>query len=147
MAREDEFAAIMLLDATLDTILTGGVHTSGTVGRNGITQEAVPSAFSDGELLPVALVRNRDVVPDGQVVDFLTGETSAVEVVEIWVYQEVNYDKIDAALARCKDLFQGRIMTDGFEAEWINTIDRFQDEGALAGASGARQDWAVSSIY
>jgi hypothetical protein len=148
MSRESEFRTVLVADATLMAILTGGIFMVGTVGRNGITSEAAPAAFdTDGNLKPCALIRQRDLVPDQQVQDFGSKTASAGQTIEIWVYQEINYDKIDLALPRIYSLLQGLdTFAGGFEAEWTGTIDRLQDDGALAGASVARQDWFLASI-
>lgn len=137
----------MIADATLTAILTGGVYTSAEVGHNGITQDSTPSAFDvNGNLKPTALVKNRELIPDGQVQDFIAQHTSANQVVEIWLYEERGYTNIDLAKARLYTLFQGYQFSTGFEVEWVNTVERQKDEGALAGASVERQDWFVSTI-
>lgn len=145
MALEDDFKTIMEADAPLVSLLTGGIYTSGTVGRNGITRASAAGAFdSEGDLLPVALVRQRDLVPDGWIDGPL--DVSANQVIEIWLYQESDYTAIDAALARLFQLFQGYQFSNSFPCEWINTIQRLRDDGALAGASLARQDWSVTIV-
>lgn len=146
MSREDDFAAVMLEDSILMAILTGGVHTSGNVGLLGITREAVPSAFSDGFLLPTALVKQRGKVPTLEVVDFNEQITSARQIVEVWLYADSGFTAIDAAKARLYTLFFGHTFDDTFEIRLANEIDRAHDLGALAGASLARMDWQVDSI-
>jgi hypothetical protein len=147
MSREEDFAARMLADTTLMQTLTGGVFTSGTVGINGITRDVAPTAFdANGYLEPCALVRQRGNVPDGNVRDGMAQTTSAIQVVEIYVYEDTGYTNIDAALARMYVLFEGYAFSDSFPVELSNVIDRQRDTGALNGASLARQDWAVYSV-
>lgn len=149
MSREDDFAARMAGDTTLMALLTGGVYTSGQVGRLGITRETAPGAFdASGFLKNVALVRQRGLIPDGAVVDPIAQVTSAVQVIEIWLYsdQGSGYASIDAAIDRLYTLFQGHIFADTLETFWINTIDRERDQGALAGSNLARIGFAVYSI-
>jgi hypothetical protein len=146
VAREDDFKTIMAADAPLVAILTGGIHTSGTVGLEGITRDTVPAAFSGGYLLPCALVRQRGNVPTGDVEDYNDQTTSARQIVEIWLYQDRNYTQIDLAAARLYVLLQGRVMNDSFEIRLANVIDRGRDEGSLDGASLARLDWQVENI-
>lgn len=147
MVREDEFATRMLADVTLMAILTGGVFKSGTVGRLGITRDSAAGAFdAGGYLRPCALVRDRALVPDGVVRDAIVRAVSTAQVVEVWLYEDTGFTAIDAALARLLTLFEGYQFTTGFPAEWVNTINRVRDEGALLGASMARMDFLIRSV-
>lgn len=147
MATEDLFKTRMVADSTLMAILGGGVFTAGTVGDLGVTRETTPAAFdTSGYLKPSALVRQRGNVPDGNVRDGMAQVTSAIQVVEIYMYQDSGYDQIDLALARLYDLFEGYQFANSFPAELVNIIDRQRDTGALAGASLARMDFAVFNI-
>jgi hypothetical protein len=127
-------------------ILTGGVFTSGAVGLEGITQESAPSAFGDGYLKPTALVRQRGKVPDYQMSDAGAQLVSTAQTVELYLYQDRNFDQIDLAVARLYKLFQGYSFSDSFPVVFTNLIDRTRDTGALSGASLARMDWIVYSI-
>lgn len=148
MAREDDFAARMTADATLMAILTGGVHKSGSVGIEGITRETVPSAFSDGYLLPAALVHQRGLIPDGTIRDGMAQHASATQVVEIYVYADsgAGYTAIDNAINRLFVLFEGYQFADSFPVEWSNSIEHVRDTGALDGAGLSRIDFAVYSV-
>ena len=147
MALEDGIKTYLDSDSALIAILTGGIYTSGTVGVNGITRESASGAWdSSGNLKPVSLIKQRDLIIDNQVVDFEDQESSALQVVEIWLYQERLYNSIDSALYRLYQLLQGYIFPGGFEAELVLEINRERDEGALAGASLARQDWSFARI-
>jgi hypothetical protein len=147
VAREDEIAAILAADATLTGILTGGILTSGTVGEEGLSRTETPAVFdAAGYLKPVALVRQRGLVPNSQVKDFDEQITSATQVVEVWLYQDSGYVEIDAAKARIYTLLQGRMLAGTFELDLVNLIERQRDQGALRGASLTRMDWAVYSI-
>jgi hypothetical protein len=146
--RFEELVAVRLEgDGTLTAILTGGVYTRAEVGRDGITRESAPAAFdADGFLKPAALVRQRGLVPDGVVRDQIERVASAAQVVEIWLYEDRGYASIDGALEELFGLLEGYQFESGFPAEWINTIDREQDEGALAGASLARMDFLINVV-
>lgn len=147
MSREGDFASRMTGDATLMAILTGGVFTSGGVGIDGITRGAAPSAFdANGYVKPCALVRQRGLIPDFQIEDGLAQVASAGQTVEIWLYEDKTYTAIDAALARLYVLFYGYPFADSFPCEWVFTIDRQRDTGALANASLARIDFLVRSV-
>lgn len=147
MALEDDFATRMLADGTLMAILDGGVYKAGTVGLEGITRETAAGAFdANGYLEPAALVRQRGNVPDNVVRDGMAQKTSAVQVVEIYIYQDSGYDQIDLAVARIYALLEGWQPTASFPVELVNMIDRQRDTGALAGASLARMDFAVYNV-
>lgn len=147
MAREDDFKALLIADGTLTALLTGGIYTYGAVGLDGITIDSASGAFdSGGDLKPSAMVKQRDLIPDGDVDDKQYQDTSATQIIEIYFYQERGYNIVDQATARSFVLLQGHIFSDSFEAEWVGTVDRLKDEGALSGASLVRQDWAVTTI-
>ena len=147
MSRESDFATRMLADGSLMAILTGNVYQSGNVGYEGITRDTASGAFDANKyLLPCALVKQRGEIPDGIIQEQIGQMASAAQVVEIWLYQDRGYAAIDAALARLFNLFYGYQFADSFPVQWINTINREKDEGALMGSSLARQDWIVYSI-
>lgn len=147
MSREADFAARMTADSALMLILTGGVYRAELVGLEGLTRETTPNAFdANGYLKPSVLVRQRGNVPDGTVRDGLAQVVSTTQVVELYLYEDRGYTAIDAALARLFVLLEGHIFAGSYPVELVNVIDRARDEGALNGASLARQDWAVYSI-
>lgn len=147
MSIETDFETRMEADTTLMAILTGGVYTAGALGRLGINRTDTPAAFDgNGYLLPCALVRERPLVPDLQVNDFLEQIASATQVVEIYVYQDTGYGSIDSALARLFTLFFGYNFTRTFPLEWIGTLNRERDQGALDGKSMARMEWLVPFV-
>lgn len=147
MSRETNFETRMEADSALMLILTGGVHTKGAVGPEGITRDTVPAAFdANGNLKPTALVSQRALVPDGQVVDELEAIASAVQVVEIYLYERFSYSSIDSALSRLYALFQGYQFSDSAPVSWVFTSGRERDEGALSGASLVRTDYLVPDI-
>ena len=147
MSREGDFKTRMDSDAALLAILTGGVFVAGSLGLLGITRETAAAAFdSNGYLKPCALVRQRQLVADLQVADLLAQAASATQVIEVYVYQDSGYTSIDSALARLFTLFYGHQFSDSFPVEWIGTLDRERDQGALNGASMARQEWVVPQV-
>jgi hypothetical protein len=146
VSKESEIAARLSGDVTLMATLTGGVYVSGTVGIDGITRDATPAAFSGGYLLPCALVKQRGNIPDGQVSDETAQIDSAIQIVEVWYYQDSGYTAIDTAMERARVLLRGYSLTNSFPLTLANVIDRQRDDGALHGASLARQDWQVNNI-
>jgi hypothetical protein len=157
MSREDDFKARMIDDTTASPVivggtalmatLSGGVFTKGEVGREGITRLSAPAAFASGFLIPCALVKQRGLVPDGQIRDEETQLISGTQVIEIYVYEDSGYTSIEAAISRLVKLFLGHQFSDSFSVEWINLIDREREAGsALLGASLARIDFLVRSV-
>ena len=148
MSREGDFKARMAADTTLMSILTGGVHTKAETGPEGITRDTVPTAFdANGYLKPCALIVEGALVPDGGVHDEEAVIASAGQRVQIFLYEDTGYTNIDAALSRLFMLFFGHRFTDSFPVEYAGApVTRARDEGALTGASLARQDWIARSI-
>ena len=147
MSVETDFQDRMEADAPLMAILTGGVYVSGELGPLGINRTDAPGAFdANGYLKPCALVRQRALTPDLQVVDQIEQVSSATQVIEIYVYQDSGYTSIDTALDRLYTLFFGYQFSDSFPLEWIGTLDRERDGGALDGASMARQEWLTIEV-
>lgn len=149
MSFESEVAAILTGDATLMALLTGGVHVSATVGQLGITREAVGAAFdASGWLKPTLLVRQRNRVPTGDVLDFDAKIESARQMVEVWLYADgsAGYATLDSAAARVRSLLMGRQLTGSFELQLALWVDRAREEGALSGAALERLDFQVDFI-
>lgn len=150
MAYEDEIVTRLRADATLMATLTGGVWSSAEIGPDGIrrgTNSPTKTAFdANGYLKPCALVRQRGNVPDGMVRDDVAQVLTATQVVEVYFYQDRGFGAIDQATARVRALLQGHQLTGAFPLQLANVVDRLRDEGALQGASLARQDWAVYNV-
>lgn len=148
MSAEADIATYLKTDATLLATLAGGIYTSAEVGREGITRETVPAAFDgDGYLLPCALVKQRGLTPDNVLVEQETPAASGAQVVDIYVYEDTGYSSIDAALARLRMLLLGHQLANTFPLEWLGDLPRERDDGALQGASMARQEWLVVTVY
>ena len=78
--------------------------------------------------------------------DLEEGLASTVGMVEIWVYQDRNTDKIYSALSLIYSILEGYSVEGYFPLEWAGNYGVFRDEGALKGASTIRQDWSTYSI-
>lgn len=147
MSREDDFRTRMIADSTLMVTLTGGVFTYASLGRDGLTQDAFPAVFdAQGFVKPCAIVKQRANTPDEQAVDTLEQVASAVQIVEIWLYEDSGYVNIDTAMSRLFTLFFGYQFADTWELALVGGLDRQIDQGQLNGASMARQDWQVNSL-
>jgi hypothetical protein len=148
VSREADIAALLLADAPLLAVLTGGIYVYGELSPEGITRDQTPAAFdaATGFLLPCALVKQRGEIPT---FELGTGSVrSANQVVEIYLYEAITYNAIDAA----KPLIYG-ILTDeeltahnGYEIYLANTISRQRDMGALQDASMERVDYVVPFV-
>lgn len=148
MSRETDFVSRMTADVTLMTIMTGGVYAYGSLGLEGLTRETVPAAFdANGYLKPAIVAKARPLIPDGEVYDADSQDTSARQIIELWFYQDSGYTSIDSGMARTFILFQGHRFSDTFPVEWAGTpVTRGRDEGTLKGRPMARQDWLVVDI-
>lgn len=150
MSRENDFITRIQADATLMALLTGGAYASQNLTREGITRETTPGAFdSNGYLRPCALVRQRGQVADGMVRDGMAQTVSTRQVVEVYLYQDGGYSTLDAAAARLYTLFEGHAFTGAsgsFPCEWLGTLDRLRDNGALNGAALARMEFSVFDL-
>jgi len=145
---EADIAALITANSAIMAKLTGGVYQSSLVGLEGITRETTPAAFdSNGYLLPCCLVRQRDLIPTLDVLDFDAQVKSTNQVVECWLYQDAPlYDVIDSVSSLIYGLLQGKPLPYSFELDLANVISRQRDGGALANASLSRLDWAVYRI-
>jgi hypothetical protein len=145
---EVDIAALIAANSAIMAQLTGGVYQSGLVGVEGITRETTPAAFdSDGYLLPCCLVRQRDLIPTLDVLDFDAQLKSSIQVVECWLYQDAPlYDVIDAVSSLLYALLQGKPLPYSYELDLAHMISRQRDGGTLGNASLARLDWAVYRI-
>jgi hypothetical protein len=146
---EADIAALIADNPAIMALLTGGVYQSGLVGIEGITRETTPAAFDDvtGYLLPCCLVRQRDLIPTFDVLDFDAQAKSTNQIVECWLYQDAPlYDVIDAVSSLIYGLLQGKPLPYSFELDLVNVIGRQRDGGALNNASLGRLDFAVYRI-
>lgn len=148
MSYESEIQTILLADPTIFSITGNRIYTTSEVGPLGITFESTPAVFNaDGDVQPTILVQEREALFDGVVIDYIDNEISQVQVIELWIYQDRNYDQIDLLLLRTRKVLNGTPLTNGFELELVLTTGPLQDTGALNKASVKRQDWSINSVY
>lgn len=145
---EADIATLISANSAIMAQLSGGVYQSGLLGVEGITRETTPAAFdSDGYLLPCCVVRQRDLIPTLDVLDFDAQVKSSIQVVECWLYQDAPlYDVIDAVSSLLYGLLQGKRLAYSYELDLVNAISRQRDGGALGNASLSRLDFAVYRI-
>ncbi len=145
---EVDIAALISANTAIMAQLTGGVYQSGLTGVEGITRETTPAAFdTDGYLKPCCLVRQRDLVPTLDVLDYIAQLKSSIQVVECWLYQDAPlYDVIDAVSGLLYGLLQGKPLSYSYELDLAHMITRQRDGGSLGNASTGRLDFAVYRI-
>ena len=145
---EVDIVALISANTAIMAQLSGGVYQSGLVGVEGITRETTPAAFDvEGYLLPCCLVRQRDLVPTLDVLDFDAQLKSSIQVVECWLYQDAPlYDVIDAVSGLLYGLLQGKPLSYSYELDLAHMITRQRDGGSLGNASLGRLDFAVYRI-
>lgn len=147
MTIESAIVDIILADGTITALVDDRVYAKEDLGPDGLTGQERPDIYnSDIELQTCIMVKERDVIADGQVIDFEDKEMSALQIVEIYIYQERGYGDIDAIRSRLRKILMGEYLDNTFELEWVLDIPRLQDEAALAGASLGRQDWSFNII-
>jgi hypothetical protein len=144
MSKEIEVATIMAADTELSILLPGGIYQASLLGEDGISRGDTPEAFDEnGWLQPCALVRERGIVPSGDLVDYESQTIGTVQVVEIWLYEDSGFVNINASIARLLVIFLGKRLSDSWELYPANIINGERDQGALKGRSLARVDLAV----
>lgn len=74
-------------DATLSAILTGGVYVFDTIPTEGINRTTMPSAYGvNGLLLPVGVVKGREVLPFGNIRDTQAVYQTVRQPIEVYLY-------------------------------------------------------------
>ena len=146
MSRESDIYTILNASAPLLVVLSGGLYKAEDVGVEGISRETTPAAFTSGFLKPCALIRQRGESVTNDAVEFDELLISTNQVVEVWLYEDRGYTNLDAARVLIMGLLNGAILTNSFELQLANIIDRQRDQGALKGNSLARMDYQIWSI-
>jgi len=93
-------------DATLSSLLTGGVHNASDFKTAGPSADEIPRQANGVLVDPFAIVRFRDSDVTGPVK--VEAEMGSVE---IYLYDNVGYVTIDSALARIKTLLNFKDVT------------------------------------
>lgn len=150
MTKESEIAALLLADAPLVAILTGGIYTDQEIGVEGIRRgedSPTEAAFDvDGRLLPCAVVRQRGEFPYGDWRSLKEKTVAVSQVVEVYYYEFRGHDQIDLAKYRACEVLEGVRLTDSYPIWWIMETSHIPDVGPVMNATVLRQDWQVISI-
>lgn len=144
---EGAIKALLAGDATLLATLTGGVYSyNADTRRLGITRQMSPSPFLDGFLRPCALVKARDLIPSGGLLDSDQQFASVRQVVEVWFYNDgdAGYTALQTARDRVYALLQQASLAGGGLVTWTNDLDNVRDP-ELDHAAALRSDYIVNA--
>lgn len=81
------------IDEIYNLLVTAGIEIY-KLPRLGLNRTTLPQAFTNGLVKPICIITSRDIVPNNQVVDEGQNYRSAKVVVELWLYQDSDYDQI-----------------------------------------------------
>lgn len=144
-AQSDAVKTLLAADATLVAILTGGIHEFTQVGKNVLTQDALPaSAYdSNGIMKPLALVHARSENNWGPGYDHANRYKSVRDVIEIYLCRDGDTTAVNlnGAMSRVLFLTDGQFVGGG----WAEVINRLDDdrEPILNNALYIRIDLAI----
>lgn len=150
MTFADSVAAVMKADTGaggVATLLTGGIYTYTETGGFGISPTSTPSAFNaKGILLPCAVVKDRDQVPDNGPKDDCTQVKSYRQVVEIWLYDDraAGFAAITTVRSRVFVLLDGKRVSSCL-FRWINNVLSKRDP-VLKNAVFERADYETRAL-
>lgn len=148
MSVQDDFKTAMVADTGaggLNTLLTGGIYVWDKIGRQGVTPERTPNAFSGLTVKPHAVIKGRAIQPADMVSEHIA-QMSWRQVIEIYIADDAYADSatLEAVHARLKTLFHGsRVAT--HKTLWINSIVD-EREAPLGDAQLFRVDFAVYGV-
>jgi hypothetical protein len=133
-------------DATLLATLTGGIYSEDEVGRNGLSEERAPNAFTTGgSMKPNAIVQQRTEFPWGGGNDSQAKWNTQRAVVEIYLRTDGagTYSALETAANRiARDLHNVFVTGAGALKEIYKTIDR-DGSPAMENALLIRLDYQV----
>lgn len=151
MSRESEIASLLAADATIASLLTGGIWTDQEIGVEGIRRgedSLTNSAFdpTTGILRPCAVVRERGI-NSYQAGRSHKGKVALLrQVVEIYYYEFRGHDVIDPAKERAYYVLEGVRLTATYPLVWDMETAHYPDVGPVANSTTVRQDWNVYSV-
>ena len=132
MSYADEVVALLNADATLTSLLPGGVHNFPEAGRKGLNRVQIPGAFDPkvGLLNPCALVLELAETPTGEAVHMPNGYMSTIVPEVIFVYAQGDNDAdgnspytiIENAYNRIYSLLHGAQINGAFQVLWKSTV-------------------------
>jgi hypothetical protein len=126
--------ATLATDGTFTGLITGGVYAFRDIQPLGVSRKSTPAAFdsNSGEMLPVAVIRGRDPVPQGDIRDKTGPVISVRQTIEIWLYDgSQSYTSIDSALSRAIALLSDQQFT-GYRLAIANIMTEKYDSDLRA---------------
>lgn len=145
-SREQEVVTHLRSDTTLDALVPGGIYADGDLGTEGITEATnTPDVWAGGQFRTTIVVRQRRLVPTGDLQDVVTQHTSMSQVVGVWVYGKTDA-AIEAALNRVYGLLMGKRFSKAFSATWAGDVDIIQAPELPTGIKFGRGDYRIVSI-
>lgn len=118
-------------DATLVSLLPGGIHTDG----GEISRQKTPAAFdANGELRPCALVNAASDTVDGP-----TGIAGRL-LVSVWLYHRTSDAANETAVARVKGLLHRAVLPGTYEVRWAFDTPGFEEEALAARGAVTRYE-------
>ncbi len=148
--REREIADLLLADATMVTLLPGGIYTDEELGVEGIRRDAgSPSAGAfdaSGYLKTCAVVRQDALTPFPGVRSIKDKITGTMQFVYVFFYERRGHTEIDAAKQRSYEVLEGVRLSDSYQIWWDFDSATYPDMGPVANSTALRQDWVVTGI-
>jgi hypothetical protein len=111
--------AILEADTTLLATATGGIWDYDETGRMGLSRTITPAAFDSAKRIkPCVLLKTRERVPDGELVDDAAQLISYRQILEVWLYEDTGYAHMDTMADRIYALLHGKRLSGAFHAAW-----------------------------
>jgi hypothetical protein len=137
MGIRDSIVTVLQADSTLMAFLTGGVHAATEISR-----QNTPTAFdANAEIKPCALVKvpNENEIPPHPY--------GAVTTLEVYFYQRVGFDVIEAAMLRVLSLLNRVKVGDHvWQIRWSDNLPEVEDE-ALKCSMGLSRFHVYRGLY
>jgi hypothetical protein len=153
MTREAEMKALLIADAPLMAILTGGIFTEQELGVEGIrrggdntTENPSKNAFdAEGRIKPTLLIREGNVVPYG---DLRSGDGEFIAVSQtlmLYFMEFRGHDQIDLARDRVKVVLKEKRLGRSYPVAWLFDSLPVPDSGPVLNSTTATQVWQCVS--
>ena len=147
MTHESDIQVVLQGDSTFNTPLTGGIYTYDETGRNGISPQSTPDAYSSGTLLPCVVIKERSSVPTSPIRSEASRDFSYRAAVELWFYDDgaAILDTLTSARNRAIALLHDQRVT-GARVQLNNEMKNFRDPD-LEGAHVLRLEFTVHAVH
>lgn len=120
---------VLEADATLLATATGGIYDYDETGRLGLSRTTTPDAFDSNEIIkPCILLKRRSRTPDNVLRDDANQYSSAVDVIECWLYEDNGLSNIETMSSRIYTLLHAKQISGTFQVLWIGDVQPFRDD-------------------